>query len=69
MQDTYSQVWSKVPEQSFPGGTFKYLEHSDNFPGSSTVSAALINLEVGGIRGLHWHNEAEWAYVLSGSCR
>ena len=33
------------------------------------MSASLVELDVGGIRGLHWHTEAEWAYVLSGTCR
>ena len=33
------------------------------------MSASLIELHVGGIRGLHWHTEAEWAFVLSGTCR
>ncbi len=67
-QEYYSQALSKVPEQKFPGGTFKY-SNTRNFPGSTKISAALISLDVGGIRGLHWHNEAEWAYVLSGTCR
>lgn len=61
-------MWSKVPEEEFPGGTFK-TSNIDNFPGSNVMSASLVSLEVGGIRGLHWHNEAEWAYVLSGTCR
>ncbi|CAL5229796.1 g13190 [Coccomyxa viridis] len=65
---TYTQYWSKVPEQKFPGGAFKY-SNIKNFPGSNTISAVLVSLDVGGIRGLHWHNEAEWAYVVSGTCR
>ncbi len=68
MQDTYTQIWSKVPEEKFPGGAFKY-SNIQNFPGSNTISAVLVSLDVGGIRGLHWHNEAEWAYIVSGTCR
>jgi oxalate decarboxylase/phosphoglucose isomerase-like protein (cupin superfamily) len=28
-----------------------------------------MRLEEGAYRELHWHTEAEWAYVLAGSCR
>ena len=28
-----------------------------------------MRLTPGGIRELHWHKEAEWAYVIAGSCR
>ena len=68
MQDTFAQHWSHVRERKFPGGSFKY-SNMKNFPGSHSMSASLIELDVGGIRGLHWHTEAEWAYVLSGVCR
>ncbi|CAL5229795.1 g13188 [Coccomyxa viridis] len=65
---TFSQAWSTVPGQNFSGGTFKY-SNITSFPGAPAMSATLINLTVGGIRGIHWHDEAEWAYVLSGTCR
>jgi oxalate decarboxylase/phosphoglucose isomerase-like protein (cupin superfamily) len=28
-----------------------------------------MRLEAGVYRELHWHSEAEWAYILKGSCR
>lgn len=28
-----------------------------------------MRLDEGVVRELHWHKEAEWAYVLDGSCR
>lgn len=28
-----------------------------------------MRLDHGVIRELHWHKQAEWAYVLEGSCR
>ena len=68
MQDTFAQYWADVPERKFSGGSFKY-SNIMNFPGSHSMSASLIELDVGGIRGLHWHTEAEWAFVLSGTCR
>ncbi|CAK0784366.1 hypothetical protein CVIRNUC_007570 [Coccomyxa viridis] len=66
--DTFTQHWSDDPQRKFSGGSFKY-SNTKNFPGSHSMSASLIKLDVGGIRGLHWHTEAEWAFVLSGVCR
>ena len=33
------------------------------------LEIVLRHLARGGIRGLHWHLDAEWAYVTSGACR
>jgi oxalate decarboxylase len=38
-------------------------------PISTQVSGVNMRLKPGGIRELHWHKEAEWAYVIAGSCR
>jgi oxalate decarboxylase len=38
-------------------------------PISTQVSGVNMRLTPGGIRELHWHKEAEWAYVIAGSCR
>jgi oxalate decarboxylase len=39
------------------------------FPISTEISGVNMRLTPGGIRELHWHKEAEWAYVIAGSCR
>ncbi len=40
------------------------------FPASKTISAALVELEPGALRELHWHpNSDEWQYYLEGSGR
>ncbi|AWN46200.1 oxalate decarboxylase [Methylobacterium terrae] len=40
------------------------------FPASKTIAAALVELEPGGMRELHWHpNGDEWQYYLSGQGR
>jgi oxalate decarboxylase len=39
------------------------------FPISTEISGVNMRLKPGGIRELHWHKEAEWAYVIAGSCR
>ena len=40
------------------------------FPASKTISAALAELESGGMRELHWHpNTNEWQYYIEGQAR
>ena len=39
------------------------------FPVSTEIAGVNMRLAPGGIRELHWHKEAEWAYVIAGSCR
>lgn len=34
----------------------------------STITGNLIQLKAGGMRELHWHNFAEWAMVIDGTC-
>lgn len=35
-------------------------------PASKEIAGVNMRLDVGVIRELHWHKEAEWAYVLEG---
>jgi oxalate decarboxylase len=40
------------------------------FPASKTISAALVEVEPGGLRELHWHpNTDEWQYYIEGQGR
>jgi oxalate decarboxylase len=40
------------------------------FPASKTISAALVEIEPGGLRELHWHpNTNEWQYYIEGQAR
>jgi oxalate decarboxylase len=40
------------------------------FPASKTISAALVEIEPGGMRELHWHpNNNEWQYYIEGQAR
>ncbi len=51
------------------GGQVRITD-STNFPGSTTIAAALVEIEPGGMRELHWHpNADEWQYYLSGQGR
>jgi oxalate decarboxylase len=51
------------------GGNVRIVD-SRNFPLSTTVAAALVEVDPGGLRELHWHpNGDEWQYYLSGRGR
>jgi len=51
------------------GGKVRIAD-STNFKVSKTIAAALVEVEPGGLRELHWHpNEAEWQYYISGEAR
>jgi oxalate decarboxylase len=40
------------------------------FPASKTISAALVEVQSGGMRELHWHpNTNEWQYYIEGQAR
>jgi oxalate decarboxylase len=40
------------------------------FPASTTIAAALVEVEPGGMRELHWHpNADEWQYYIEGQAR
>jgi oxalate decarboxylase len=51
------------------GGQVRIVD-SSNFPAASTIAAALVEVEPGALRELHWHpNTDEWQYYLSGQGR
>jgi oxalate decarboxylase len=52
------------------GGGQVRIADSTNFPVSTTVAAALVEVEPGGMRELHWHpNADEWMYFIEGQGR
>jgi oxalate decarboxylase len=51
------------------GGSVRIVD-STTFPVSNTIAAALVDLEPGAMRELHWHpNNDEWQYYISGCAR
>ncbi|MGX2945560.1 oxalate decarboxylase family bicupin [Enterococcus alishanensis] len=47
-----------------------WIVDSKVFPGSPTISAAIVEVEPGGMRELHWHPKAaEWQYYIQGDAR
>lgn len=52
-----------------PGGSVRIVD-SSNFPISKNIAAALVEIEPGAMRELHWHpNNDEWQYYLTGQGR
>jgi oxalate decarboxylase len=51
------------------GGRVRIVD-STNFPAAKTIAAALVDLEPGAMRELHWHpNADEWQYYIAGQAR
>ena len=62
---TFSLAGSPVVKRN-PGGTVQIAD-SRNFKVSKTIAAALVTLQPGGLRELHWHpNADEWQYYVKG---
>ncbi|GAA4599549.1 oxalate decarboxylase [Planotetraspora phitsanulokensis] len=50
----------------FDGGTVRIVD-SKTFTAATTICAALVEIEPGGLRELHWHpTDDEWQYWISG---
>ena len=53
----------------FEGGTFSFVDMKQ-FPISSTMAGAILELKPKAMRELHWHpNADEWQYYISGKAR
>jgi oxalate decarboxylase len=66
---TFSHRMMAQEPQRFPGGTVRIAD-SGNFPASTRLAAALVELEPGAMREVHWHpNGDEWQYYIEGQAR
>jgi oxalate decarboxylase len=60
------QLLKNDPKVNNKGGRL-YLVDSSKFPISKTITGAVLELDPGALRELHWHpNADEWQYVLEG---
>src|SRR5204863_7078533 len=60
------QLLANDPLVNNKGGKL-WLVDSTRFPISKTITGAVLELEPGALRELHWHpNADEWQYVLEG---
>ncbi len=56
------------PRQDAVDGSSLQLASAREFPASFNMAGAILHLEPGAMRSMHWHpNADEWQYVLSGS--
>jgi len=65
------QFWASfnnAPRRIQNGGWARQVTQAD-FAISDTISGVNMRLTAGGIRELHWHLAAEWAFVTYGKCR
>jgi oxalate decarboxylase len=67
--NTFSfRLLQQAPHQT-AGGTVRIVD-SSTFAASKTIAAALVELEPGALRELHWHpNADEWQYYIEGEGR
>lgn len=62
------QLLAAKPD-TFAGGTMRTVSEAE-FPISTTITGALLMIDKGAMRELHWHpNAAEWQLYLKGSAR
>jgi oxalate decarboxylase len=65
----YSYHMRNTPPIRVAGGQVRIVD-SSVFPASSTIAMALVEVEPGGLRELHWHpNADEWQYYIAGRGR
>jgi oxalate decarboxylase len=57
-----------APKRIQNGGWARQITQSD-FQISTTISGVNMRLTAGGIREMHWHQQAEWAVMTYGACR
>ena len=65
------QFWAtfnNAPRRIQDGGWARQVTQAD-FAVSDTIAGVNMRLTNGGVRELHWHLAAEWAYVTNGNCR
>jgi oxalate decarboxylase len=60
--------FNNAPRRIQDGGWARQVTQ-DTFPISDTISGVNMRLTAGGIRELHWHQAAEWAFMTYGNCR
>ncbi len=66
-----AQFWASfnnAPRRIQDGGWARQVTEAD-FAVAEEISGVNMRLDAGGIRELHWHQAAEWAYMSYGNCR
>ena len=58
----------KGPIKATSGGWAREIT-TRGLPIATDIAGAHLFLNAGGCREMHWHNSAEWAYVVDGHCQ
>lgn len=66
---SYTYHFSEQEPLVVPGGEVKIID-STTFPVSTEIAAALVTIQPGAMREIHWHlNSDEWNFFVQGSGR
>jgi oxalate decarboxylase len=58
----------KAPIKATSGGWAREIT-TRGLPIATNIAGAHLFINAGGAREMHWHNSAEWAYVVDGNCQ
>ena len=64
----FSKSLDKAPIKATSGGWAREIT-ARGLPIATSIAGAHLYLNPGGSREMHWHNSAEWAFVLGGRCQ
>lgn len=68
-RQSYSYHFSEQPAHEVSGGSVKIVDPL-SFPVASNFSAAIVTVQPGGMREIHWHPTSdEWTYFIKGQGR
>jgi oxalate decarboxylase len=67
--DSFShKMMAQIPIRTSSGNV--WIADSSVFPASKSIAAALVEVEPGGMREMHWHtNGDEWQFYITGEAR
>ena len=65
---TFTASLDKGPIKATSGGWARDIT-TKGLPIATDIAGAHLYLNPGGVREMHWHNSAEWAYILAGHCQ
>jgi oxalate decarboxylase len=61
-------VYSDAHDRAIEGGWAREMTQRE-LPIATSLAGVNMRLRPGGVRALHWHEEAEWGYMVAGSAR
>jgi oxalate decarboxylase len=65
---TFMASLDKAPIKATSGGWAREITTS-SLPIATGIAGAHLFINAGGCREMHWHNSAEWAYIINGHCQ